>query len=98
MILKPYLLKSIFKGASGCFAGCIMYLFNLTNTFLITWRKLDVYSTYENVVISGDFNAQEGQKCLDTFLYRHKLKFLDKEVRKLFVTETQISQIALISY
>ena len=34
-------------------------------------KALDVYSTYEKVLITGDFNAQEGEKCLDTFLYQH---------------------------
>ena len=38
-----------------------------------------MYSTYENVLISGDFNAQEGEKCLDTFFYQHGLKSLNKE-------------------
>ena len=28
---------------------------------------------------SGDFNAQEGEKCLDTFLYQQELKSLNKE-------------------
>ena len=30
-------------------------------------------------MITGDFNAQEGEKCLDTFLYQHELKSLNKE-------------------
>ena len=42
-------------------------------------KALDVYSTYEKVLITGDFNAQEGEKCLDTFLYQHELKSLNKE-------------------
>ena len=42
-------------------------------------KALDVYSTYEKVLITGDFIAQEGQKCLDTFLYQHELKSLNKE-------------------
>ena len=29
--------------------------------------------------MTGDFNAQEGEKCLDTFLYQHELKSLNKE-------------------
>ena len=33
-------------------------------------KALDVYSTYEKVLITGDFNAQEREKCLDTFLYQ----------------------------
>ena len=42
-------------------------------------KALDVYSNYETVLITGDFNAQEGEKCLDTFLYQHELKSLNKE-------------------
>ena len=42
-------------------------------------NALDVYSTYEKVSITGDFNAQEGEKCLDTFSYQHQLKSLNKE-------------------
>ena len=42
-------------------------------------KALDVYSTYEKVLITGDFNAQEREKCLDTFLYQHELKSLNKE-------------------
>ena len=30
-------------------------------------KALDVYSTYEKVLITGDFNAQEGKNYLDTF-------------------------------
>ena len=32
-------------------------------------KGLDVYSTYERVAVAGDFNAQVGEKSLDTFLY-----------------------------
>ena len=42
-------------------------------------KALDLYSTYEKVSIARDFNAQEGEKCLDTFLYQHELKSLNKE-------------------
>ena len=30
-------------------------------------KALDVYSTYEKVLITGDFNGQEGEKCSDNF-------------------------------
>ena len=30
-------------------------------------------------MITGDFNAQEGEKCLDTFLYQHELKSINKK-------------------
>ena len=31
-------------------------------------KALDIYSTYEKVLRAGNFNAQEGEKCLDIFL------------------------------
>ena len=46
-------------------------------------KALDVYSTYEKVLITGDFNAQEGKNYLDTFciknMYQNELKSLNKE-------------------
>ena len=51
--------------------------------FLKTLDKaLDVYPTYEKVLITGDFNGQKGEKCLDTFLHQHKLKSLNKEAQE----------------
>ena len=41
-------------------------------------NALDVYSPYEKVLITGDFNAQ-GEKVLNAFLYQHELKSLNKE-------------------
>ena len=42
-------------------------------------KAVEVYSTYEKVSITGDFNALKGEKCLDTFLYQHELKSFNKE-------------------
>ena len=42
-------------------------------------KALHVYSTYEKVLITGDFNTQEGKKCLNTFLYQHEWKSLNKK-------------------
>ena len=66
MILKHYLLKLVFESDH----------YNFDNLD----KALDVYSTFEKVLITGDRNAQEGEKCLDTILYQHELKFLNKEV------------------
>ena len=83
MMWKHYLLKLIFENASGYFVDHITHLLSLTNTFLITLDKaLDVYPTYEKVLITGDFNGQKGEKCLDTFLHQHKLKSLNKEAQE----------------
>ena len=42
-------------------------------------KALDVYSAYEKILITGDFNVEEGKKCLDTFLYQPELKYFNKE-------------------
>ena len=42
-------------------------------------KALDVYSTCEKVLITGYFNAQEGEKCIDAFLYQHELKSPNEE-------------------
>ena len=78
MILKHYLLKLIFESASGYFVDYHppsqpdQYFFDNLD------KALDVYSTCEKALITGDFNAQEGKKCLNTFLYQHELKSLNK--------------------
>ena len=36
-------------------------------------KGLDVYSTYERVALVGDFNAQVGEKSINTFLYQNLL-------------------------
>ena len=43
-------------------------------------KALDVYSTFEKVSVTVHRNAQEGEKCLGTFLYQHELKFVNKEI------------------
>ena len=42
-------------------------------------KVLDAYFTYEKVLITENFNAQEEQQCLDAFLYQHELKYFKKE-------------------
>lgn len=34
---------------------------------------LDIYCAYERKWLAGDFNAQEGEKLLDTILYQNDL-------------------------
>ena len=41
-------------------------------------KALDMYYSYEKIVLAGDFNAQEGKRLLDTFLYQHKLHSINK--------------------
>ena len=36
-------------------------------------KALDVYSSYEKVALTGDFNAQESECVFDSFLYQHDL-------------------------
>ena len=42
-------------------------------------KALDVYSSYEKVILTGDFNAQENECVFDSFLYQHDLTNLLKE-------------------
>ena len=42
-------------------------------------KTLDNYSLYEKVLIVGDFNAQESEACMDTFLYQNNLKNIVKQ-------------------
>ena len=42
-------------------------------------NALDEYSNYGNILLVGDFDAQIGQTCLDTFLHQHELKNVKKE-------------------
>ena len=42
-------------------------------------NALDVYSSYEKVILTGDFNSQESECVFDSFLYQHDLTNLLKE-------------------
>ena len=42
-------------------------------------KALDVYSIYEKVILSGDFNSQIAENCIDTFMYEHNLQSTNKE-------------------
>ena len=42
-------------------------------------KTLDVYSSYEKVIFTGDFNVQENECVFDSFLYQHDLTNLVKE-------------------
>ena len=48
------------------------YFFNCTD------KALDTYNNYDNVLLSGDFNAEDGEPCLSNFLYQHYLYNLAK--------------------
>ena len=41
-------------------------------------KALDIYCSYEKIVLAGDFNVQEGERLLDTFLYQHELHSINK--------------------
>ena len=42
-------------------------------------KALVVYSTYEKIILGGDFNSQIGENCIDTFMYQHNLQSKNKE-------------------
>ena len=37
-------------------------------------KALDCYSSYDRIVLTGDFNSKEQETCMETFLYQHNLK------------------------
>ena len=41
-------------------------------------KALDTYSNYDNVLLTGDFNAEDDESCLSNFLYHHDLYNLVK--------------------
>ena len=42
-------------------------------------KALDLYSSYEKVILTGDFNAQESECVFDSFLFQHDLINLVKD-------------------
>ena len=42
-------------------------------------KALDCYSSYDRIVLKGDFNSEEQETCMETFLYQHNLKNIVKE-------------------
>ena len=58
-------------------------------------KGLDTYSKYQKVVLAGDFNSQEGETIIDTFLYQNNLKNLIKDPT-CFKSEVNPSTIDLI--
>ena len=43
-------------------------------------KALDSYSRYDRIVLAEDFNPEEKEACLETFLYQHDFKNLVKKV------------------
>ena len=42
-------------------------------------KALDVYNNYEKVLLTGDFNSEITEHCMDSFLYQHAMTSLVKE-------------------
>ena len=42
-------------------------------------KALDIYSNYEKVLLTGDFNSEITEPCMDSFLYQHDMTSLVKE-------------------
>ena len=94
--MKHYFSELIFESPSGYFVDCIIHLLNLINIFFDNIdQSLGVYSIHKKVLISGDIQVQEGEKCLDKYLYQPELKSANKEAT---CYRNQVSQVALISY
>ena len=37
-------------------------------------KALDCYKSYDRIVLTGDFNSEEQETCMETFFYQHNLK------------------------
>ena len=37
-------------------------------------KTLDCYSSYDRIVLIGDFSSEEYETCMETFLYQHNLE------------------------
>ena len=42
-------------------------------------KALDCYSSYDRIVLTGDFNSEEQETCVEIFLYQHNIKNIVKE-------------------
>ena len=42
-------------------------------------KALDCYSSYDRIVLIGDFNSEDHKTCMETFLYQHNLTNIAKE-------------------
>ena len=42
-------------------------------------KALDCYSSYDRIVLIGDFNSEDHKTCMKTFLYQHNLTSIVKE-------------------
>ena len=42
-------------------------------------KALDSYSSYDRIILIGDFNSEDHETCMETFLHRHNLKHIFRE-------------------
>ena len=42
-------------------------------------KALDCYSSYDRIVLIGDFNSEDHETCMETLLYKHNLTNIVKE-------------------
>ena len=42
-------------------------------------KAIDTYSEYEKILLVGDFNTEESENCMVSFLFHHNLKSIVKE-------------------
>ena len=49
-------------------------------------KALDTYSNYDNVLLAGDFNAEDDEPCLSNFLYQHDLYIVVNDITLLMIS------------
>ena len=55
-------------------------LWHLSLIFNCIDKALDTYSNYDNVLLVGDFNAEDDEPCFSSFLYQHDLYNIAKNL------------------
>ena len=47
--------------------------------FEALYKALDCYTSYDRVLLIGDFNSEDSRTCMETFLYQNSLENIVKE-------------------
>ena len=78
LILKLFLLNYILGNLNGYYLVSIIRHPKETNVIVQLDKALDICCQYDKI-LSGDFNSDSLEVCLDLFLYKHDFKNLVKK-------------------
>ena len=81
IILKAYFLNWILGQLNGYFLEVTTFLQKLYVLFWSAWQCFK-FSSYNRIVSAGDFNTEEKETFMKTFLYQYDFKNLVKNSSK----------------